>query len=100
MNGRLFLYGLGIWIIATIALRLAGQYMLNPEHLIGTLVLFAIIFPLTAWLVRNLCRGLKLQERDWPGATVSLLLQTLVLDPFSSTFFPVVFPNMNPKTAG
>jgi len=100
MNYRLFLYGLVIWIIATIALRLAGQYMLHPGHLIGTLALFAIIFPLTAWLVRNLCRGLKLPERDWPAAAVTLLLPTLLLDPFSSTFFPVAFPNMEPKTAG
>ena len=100
MNRRLFIYGLVIWIIATIALRLAGQYLLHPDHLIGTLLLFAIIFPLTAWLVRNLCRGLKLPERDWPAGAVTLLLPTLILDPFSSTFFPVMFPNMSPNTAG
>src|SRR4051812_46468616 len=100
MNRRLFLYGLVIWIMATIALRLGGQYMLHPDHLVGTLVLFAVIFPLTAWLVQNLCQGFKLPARDWPAGAVTLLLPTLVLDPFSSTFFPVVFPNMNPKSAG
>ena len=100
MNKRLFLYGLTIWIIATIALRLGGQYLLHPDHLVGTLILFAVIFPLTAWLVRSLCQGLNLPERDWPAAAVTLLLPTLLLDPFSSTFFTVLFPNMDPKTAG
>jgi hypothetical protein len=100
MNGRLFLYGLGIWIVATIALRLVGHYMLHPDHVVGTLVLFSVIFPLTAFLVRNLCKGLKLPERDWPAGAVTLLMPTLVLDPFSSTFFPIVFPNMDPRTAG
>src|SRR5258708_5556465 len=100
MKLRLFLNGLGIWIVATVALRVTGQYMLHPDHLIGTLVLFAIVFPLTALLVRRLCRGYQLPERDWPAGAVTLLLPTLLLDPFSSTFFPVVFPNMSPQTAG
>ena len=97
---RLFIYGLVIWVVATIALRFAGQYMLHPDDLLGTLLLFAIIFPLIAWLVRNLCSGFKLPERDWPAGAVTLLLPTLLLDPFSSTFFPILFPNMDPKTAG
>ena len=100
MNLRLFLYGLGIWLGATIALRLAGQHLLRPGDWTGTLILFAISFPLMAWLVRRLCRRFQLRPEQWLGGAVSVLLPTLLLDPFSSAFFPVVFPNMAPQVAG
>ncbi len=100
MHLRLFLYGLGIWTGATIALRVAGQRLLRPGDSIGTLILFAVSFPLMAWLVRRLCRGFQLRHKQLLGGVVSVLLPTLLLDPFSSAFFPVVFPNMAPEVAG
>jgi hypothetical protein len=100
MNLRLFLCGLRIWIGATIVLRVWGQHVLRPGHWRGTLVLFAISLPLTAWIVRRLCRRFQLPQERWLEGAVSLLLPTLLLDPFSSAFFPIVFPNMAPEVAG
>src|SRR5215831_3072958 len=100
MNKRLIIYGLAIWVAATVALRIFGQYMFHPGNWKGTVILFAITFPLIAYLVRGLCRDLKLRPEDWPAGAVSLLLPTLLLDPFSSAFFPLVFPNMSPDVAG
>ena len=100
MNLRLFLYGLGIWIGGTIALRVAGQRLLHPGDRPGTFILFAVSFPLTAWLVRRLCRRFEARPEQWLAGAVSVLLPTLLLDPFSSAFFPVVFPNMAPEMAG
>jgi hypothetical protein len=100
MNIRLFLYGLGIWIFATVALRIAGQLMLRPGDLKGTLILFVVSFPLMAWLVRRLCSRAHLPPEQWPTAAISIALPTLLLDPFSSAFFPLVFPNMAPEVAG
>jgi hypothetical protein len=100
MGGRLFLCGLGIWIGANAALRLAGQHLLRPGDLTRTLVLFAFSFPATAWIVCRLCRRFQLRRDEWPVGAVSLLLPTLLLDPFSSMVFPVVFPNMAPEVAG
>src|SRR5581483_6170574 len=100
MNIRLFLYGLAIWVVATIALRMEGQHMLKPGRLAGTLILFAICFPAVAWLTRRLCRSFHLPREEWPAAAVSLLIPTLLLDPFSRAFFPVVFPNMPKEVAG
>ena len=96
----LFLYGLGIWIAATLALRLAGQHLLHPGHWTSMLLLFAISFPLMAWVVRRLCRRFRLSGEQWPAGAVSVALPTLLLDPFSSAFFPFVFPNMDPRVAG
>jgi hypothetical protein len=100
MHARLFLYGLAIWIGATVALRLAGQHLLNPARSTPTILLFAVSFPLMAWLVRHLCRSFRLHPNEWPAGAISIALPTLLLDPFSSAFFPAVFPNMAPEMAG
>lgn len=100
MSLRLFLCGLGIWAGATLGLRLAGQRVLHPGDWKGTLILFAVSFPLMAWLVRRLCRRFQLRQEQWLAGAVSIALPTLLLDPFSSAFFPVLFPNMAPEVAG
>ena len=99
MNARLVLAGLAIWVAASVALRIAGQYLLRPGDWKGLLVLFALSFPLMAWLVRRLCRGV-LPPGEWLAGAFSVALPTLLFDPFSSAFFPVVFPNMAPEVAG
>ncbi|MGO9126792.1 MAG: DUF5367 family protein [Terriglobales bacterium] len=99
-NKPLFLCGLGIWLTATVALRLAGQHLLRPRHPVGTAILFAVSFPLMAWMVRRLCSRFRLRPEEWPSGAISIALPTLLLDPFSSAFFPVVFPNMAPELAG
>jgi len=53
-----------------------------------------------AWIVRRLCRRFQLPRDQWLRGALSVALPTLLLDPFSSAFFPVVFPNMAPEAAG
>jgi hypothetical protein len=100
MNWRLFIYGLAGWLIATAALRLGGQHVLRPGSWIGVVVLLVASFGLIAWLMPRLCRRLSLRPEQSFGAVLSLWLPTLLLDPFSSAFFPAVFPNMDPSMAG
>jgi len=100
MKLRLFLCGLGISIGATLFLRIRGEYLLRPGRPIGTLILFAISFPLMGWITRRLCRRFGLPPEQWPAGAISLALPTLLLDPFSSAFFPHVFPNVLPEMAG
>ena len=66
MNFKLFLYGLAAWLVATIMFRIAGQHILNSSHVIGTLVVFAVTFPLMAWIARFACGRLKLDREQWP----------------------------------
>src|SRR5262249_42209596 len=100
MHIRLVVAGFVIWLGATIALRIEGQRLLQPNHWTATLLLFAISFPAMAWLARRLCRRFKLPPEQWLGGAVSIALPTLLLDPFSSAFFPAVFPNIAPEMAG
>jgi hypothetical protein len=98
MHIPLFLRGFAIWLGATIALRLAGQRFLHPGDLTGMMILFLVSFVLMVWLTRRVCRALAPEQRLL-GA-VSFVLPSLLLDPFSSAFFPFVFPNMAPAVAG
>jgi Family of unknown function (DUF5367) len=100
MHLRLVRSGLLIWFAATIALRLAGQHLLRPNDLRGTLILFAVSFPLMAWLVRRLSIGVHLPREQFLAGAVSVALPTLLLDPFSCVFFSVLYPNMAPQVAG
>ena len=99
MNLRLIRNGFVIWLGATLALRFGGQHLLRPGGWKETLVLFAVTFPLIAWLVRRLCAQAGLPESEWLHGAMALLLPTLLLDPFSSAFFPLGFPNMSPQVA-
>jgi hypothetical protein len=98
MNIRLLVSGLVVWLGASAALRVDGQRLLHPGDTAGTLLLFLVSFPLMAWVARRLCR--KLPSEQWLRGAVSFALPSLLLDPFSSAFFPLVFPNMAPVMAG
>src|SRR5260370_7160641 len=95
----LLLCGLVIWGFATVLLRIRGPYILHPDDWLGTLILFAVSFPLMAWIVRRLCRRFQLPREQWPSGAISVALPTLLLDPFSSALFPVAFPNLPPDLA-
>ena len=41
-----------------------------------------------AWMVRRLCGRFLPRGEQWPAGAVSIALPTLLLDPFSSAFFP------------
>jgi hypothetical protein len=100
LNSRMLLYGFGMWLGGTIAVRLAGQYLLHPGSLRATLILFAVSFSLMAWVVRGLCVRFQLPREQWLVGAFSVALPTLLLDPFSIAFFPAVFPNVAPEAAG
>jgi hypothetical protein len=99
-NKRLFLYGLTIWVGATLALRVVGQHILRPGPWVARVFLFALSFILMALLARRLCKSAGLPADQWLRGALALTLPTLLLDPFSSAFFHVVFPNMAPQVAG
>jgi len=101
LNRPLVVVGFAIWLAATLALRLAGQHLLPPPAgAAGTLAIFAAAFPAMAGLARGMCQRFEPDRARRPAAAVSLALPTLLLDPFSSAFFPSVFPNIAPEAAG
>jgi len=100
MHRKLFLYGLALWLAGSGVFRLAGQRILHPGNTRGTLITFAVAFPLMAWVARRLCRRFRVPAEAWPMGGISLVLPTLLLDPFSSAFFAAIFPNIPANAAG
>jgi hypothetical protein len=100
MRPALVWRGVAGWAIATLLLRVAGQRLLPPRDAIGTVLLFAASAPVMVGTVRVLCARFEPRRDAWPAAAVALLLPTLLLDPFSSAFFPLVFPNIPREAAG
>jgi hypothetical protein len=92
--------GLGLWLVGTVAIRLAGQHMLATQSAARTIILYAVSFLLIGLLARRIFRSAGLDKESWPRAATLLALPTLVLDPFSSAFFSSVFPNVDPSAAG
>jgi hypothetical protein len=99
MKPRLILIGFVVWLAATLFLRVRGQNLLAPDHDLKLAVIFLLSFPLMALLIRRLCSDLPRREDQFTAA-ISILLPTLLLDPFSSVFFRMVFPNIAPEMAG
>jgi hypothetical protein len=98
MKLRLLLSGAILWTAGTLILRLGGANLLRPDAPARTLILFGISLPAMAFVARRLCR--RLPPEEWAAGAVSLVLPTLLLDPFSSAFFSAVFPNIDPRAAG
>jgi len=97
---RLLRAGLILWLVGTIALRVAGQHLLPPDHPMAALGLLIGGAAGSAWLVRRLCAGAQLSREDWMAGAVAIVLPTLCLDAFSASFFSAVFPNIAPAAAG
>jgi hypothetical protein len=96
---RILALGFVIWLGATALLRAVGQYIV-PATPVATLLLFAATFPAMAWLARRVCRTSGLPPAEWPLGALALAAPTLLFDPFTSAFFPLVFPNMRADLAG
>jgi len=90
--------GFVIWLAATIALRFGGQYLLHPESLAAIAALLLVSFPLMAWVTRSICAALPRDK--WPAAGIFIVMPTLVLDTFSTVFFPFAYPNIPEPAAG
>ncbi len=89
-----------IWLVATIVLRFTGQYLLYPESLVAIAALLLVSFPLMAFIARRICADAALPREQWPAAGIFLVMPTLVLDTFSTVFFPLVYPNIPEQAAG
>ena len=94
------LYGFLLWAAATAALRFSGQAILKPGNPVSIAILFAVSFPLMALVARRICAGRQLPPDRWPRAAILLCAPSLLLDPFSSTFFAQAFPNISAQASG
>lgn len=95
MNGMLFAgVGFGVWLLATIAVRLFGHLIFLTENapvMIGLYIAAGVGVGGIAWFMYR-WQGLDVGQRFQAG--VYLVLPGMLLDVFVVQFFTAVFPNM------
>jgi hypothetical protein len=91
---RVAITGFAIWAAATIALRLAGQFVFRSPLLLFLVSLPAMILVARAVLVRFRT------ARERALAAIVLVAPGMLLDTISAARFGSIFPNIRPDAAG
>jgi hypothetical protein len=97
---RLAYAGFAIWLAATIALRLAGQWVIRPGSALEILVLLAVSGVLMYQLPRGLFAAMRVAPADYARGAILLVAPGMLLDTISAIWFARVFPNIAPDAAG
>lgn len=91
-------WGVGLWAVAAVAVRLAGQYVLVPDPIVLG-VLYAVTPPAMAAVALGLYRLYGVAPGERARAALLLVTSVAVLDACALLLYPTVFPNLTPGTA-
>lgn len=97
---RIFFVGFGIWLLATIALRLGGQLLFDTDTTSMKVVLLVVSAPLMFALPRRLFKVFSIASADRALGGIVLVAPGMFLDTISAMWFSSVFPNIRPDAAG
>lgn len=97
---RLLIAGFLIWLVATVALRIAGHWVLNPDRPLSIIALLAISGLLLYRLPRALFASFAIAENQRALGGIALVAPGMFLDTVSAVCFSTVFPNIRPDAAG
>ncbi len=97
---RVFLLlGFAVWLVATVAFRLVGQYLLNPSTPVVIAGLFVVVVPAIIGLALLFYRWRSVTGAARLQAAIALVLPGMLLDTLVVAWFETVFPNMLPDAA-
>jgi hypothetical protein len=97
---RLAFAGFAIWLAATIALRLAGQWVIRPGTALDVAILLTVSGGLMYRLPRALFKIFSIASAEYAVGAIVLVAPGMLLDTASAIWFPRVFPNIAPESAG
>src|SRR5207245_10709617 len=97
---KLALAGFVIWLLATVALRLAGQWVIRTDSALSMLMLLAVSAPLMFALPRGLFARFRIQPAAYAAGAIMLVAPGMLLDTVSTVWFGRVFPNIAPEANG
>ena len=96
-NTRKYIFvgiALGVWAVATLLIRLVGQYLFDPGNTPMIVGLFIAAIPVMALLTYPLYYWFKIPAEERPHAAIILAFPGMILDVLVITFFQDVFPNI------
>ena len=97
---RLALVGFAIWLVATVALRVAGQWVIHPGSGAYVAVLLGVSGVLMYRLPRGVFQVIRVVPQDYALGAILLVAPGMLLDTISAIWFARVFPNLAPDAAG
>jgi uncharacterized membrane protein len=100
MIARVATTGFVIWLLATVALRLGGHWVLDPASGAAIAALMAISAPVMFYLPRRIFARLSLDRDRYALAAIALVAPGMALDTISAIWFAALFPNIRPDAAG
>ncbi|WP_407533157.1 DUF5367 family protein [Elizabethkingia anophelis] len=91
--------GFLIWLFATIAFRVAGQFFFITDSTVVLSILYIIVVPVLGLVTVFTCRKFRLTGLENVVAGVLLVLPGMLIDTFVIQFFCSIFPNMMESNA-
>ncbi|AQX03416.1 DUF5367 family protein [Elizabethkingia anophelis] len=91
--------GFLIWLFATIAFRVAGQFFFITDSAVVLSILYIIVVPVLGLVTVFTCRKFRLTGLENVVAGVLLVLPGMLIDTFVIQFFGSIFPNMPESNA-
>ncbi len=91
---RFAITGFVIWLLATVAVRLAGQWFFRADELLWMVALYAVTAAAMWLLTMRLFSRIPLAPGQQVAAACALSLPGMFADALSIAFFANIFPNM------
>lgn len=92
-------YGLVLWAIGTVGLRLAGHYLFVPGRPLRLAAAYVLAVPLVLAVTYPAYERLGVLRSQRPRAAGAIVAANVVPDAFALGFFGALFPNMDPGAA-
>ncbi|MFD2556084.1 DUF5367 domain-containing protein [Sphingobacterium tabacisoli] len=89
-----FIVGFMIWLLATIAFRVAGQHFFIVENVSVIVGLYILLIPALGFISTFLFSKLKLDNLESIKSAAIMVLPGMLMDTLCIQFFEKVFPNM------
>lgn len=97
---RLLMVGFVVWLVASITLRGAGQWVLKPDRGFSIIALLAISALVMFRLPRFLFSRFSIPGEERALGGIALVAPGMFFDTVSAIWFSSVFPNIRPDAAG
>ncbi len=91
--------GFAIWLLATVAFRVAGQHFFITESPIVLTILYAALIPAMSIISIITFKKFKLSDLENVAAGVLMVLPGMIIDTFVIQLFEHIFPNMSANRA-
>jgi hypothetical protein len=98
-NWTFVVWGIGLWALAAVLVRVAGQFLLVPNAPLVLVAVYLVTVPAMAGIALGPYQLYGITRSDRPRTAVLLVLPAAVLDAVALLLYGTLFPNLAAGTA-